>query len=527
MEKKITVRAIESASGKETIVYLSRGENLLDALVSSLHSISSECQGMGTCGKCSIRVVEGALEITSQDRVIFSALELERGYRLACMAYPDKDCTIMLSSRIGNDYKVVTEVLSHPTDKVSSTKVALSPTHESTYENITYAIAIDLGTTTLAIALVALPSGDILDKYTAINPQKVYGADVVARIKASNEGKLSKLSELIREALLMGILQLGERNQIGLGDISQIIISGNTTMIHLFMKYSCSRLGTYPFTPYKQGIINVRSDEVFGIVDRIPIILLPGVSVFVGGDITAGLLACDIELEEKPCLFIDLGTNGEMALGNRERIIVTSTAAGPAFEGGNISCGNGSVPGSICHVSLVGGQLSYDTIDDKPAVGLCGTGLIELVSMLIKEGIIDSSGLLADSYFDDGYPIAGMKLKQKDIRELQLAKAAIRAGVDVLIKSYDISYEQVDKVFIAGGFGYHLDIDKAVLIGLLPEALVEKTKAVGNTSLSGAICILTDAEARHKIERIISISEEINLSNVEEFNDLFISYMSF
>ena len=184
MEKKITVRAIESASGKETIVYLSRGENLLDALVNSLHSISSECQGMGTCGKCSIRGVEGALEITSQDRVIFSALELERGYRLACMAYPDKDCTIMLSSRIGNDYKVVTEVLSHPTDKVSSTKVALSPTHESTYENITYAIAIDLGTTTLAIALVALPSGDILDKYTAINPQKVYGADVVARIKA-------------------------------------------------------------------------------------------------------------------------------------------------------------------------------------------------------------------------------------------------------------------------------------------------------------------------------------------------------
>jgi uncharacterized 2Fe-2S/4Fe-4S cluster protein (DUF4445 family) len=207
--------------------------------------------------------------------------------------------------------------------------------------------------------------------------------------------------------------------------------------------------------------------------------------------------------------------------------MVTSTAAGPAFEGGNISSGVGSIPGAIYSVTIDEDNISYETIDDEPPLGLCGTGVIELVSELLKQEIIDTTGLLRDPYFDNGYKLAGINFSQKDIRELQMAKGAIRAGVEILINRFGISYEQLDRVYIAGGFGYHLNIDKAIHIGLLPNTLLNKTIAVGNTSLSGAILALGNNDILDRVEHLISFSEEIHLSNDEDFNDLFVRYMSF
>lgn len=530
MEQKVKIKVLYSLDNRETIIYLLREEKLLDALLRHSLHISNECGGRGTCGKCVVKVLEGTLEITSRDREIFSDSELLSGYRMACTAYPSKDCTIMLLSDISSKYNVVTEILRNSayirpsTDKIKASYSLFDYTSDG------YAIAIDIGTTTLAMVLVAMSEGNILETYTAINTQRAYGADVISRIKASTEGKLQTLSQMIRMELLKGIYALLKKQSIGLDNIMKIIVSGNTTMIHLFMEYSCEGLGAYPFKPVSLELINTFSNDIFDLNNKIPITILPGISVFVGGDITAGLLSCCIDLEDKPCLFIDLGTNGEMVLGNKERLLVTSTAAGPAFEGGNISCGVGSIPGAICNLSIEGGRLSYDTIDKKPAIGICGTGVLELVSELLKEGIIDATGLLIDPYFDNGYPVADMRFTQGDIRQFQLAKAAIRAGVEILIKSYGISYEQLDKVYLAGGFGYHLDIDKAIRIGLLPKvATVNKTKiqAVGNTSLSGAVGILDDPLASSRMNHIISTSEEIHLSNNEEFNDLFIRYISF
>lgn len=514
LEKRITIRILHYTNNKNSTISMSRRENILEAMTRNGFFISCECGGIGICGKCIIRVIEGNLDITSQDEVLFTDSELREGYRLACMAYPNMDCTVMLSSGINAEFDVVTETITKPQTLAN--------------EGRDYAIAIDLGTTTLALALVTLPAGNIEKKYSAINPQRAYGADVVSRIKISNEGKSGTLSKMIRKELLHGIHRLAlEEEQIALDSIKQIIICGNTTMIHLLMEYSCDGLGSYPFISVNLGLINTYTDDIFGIEEKIHIIILPGISVYVGGDITAGLLACEIYLKEKPCLFIDLGTNGEIVLGNKEGMLVTSTAAGPAFEGGNISCGVGSIPGAICHASFDDGILSYETIDNEPPVGICGTGVIELVSELLKEGLIDSTGLLAEPYFDGGYPIAGMKLIQEDIRELQLAKAAIRAGVDTLLNSFGISYEQLDEVYIAGGFGYHLDIEKAIYIGLLPEAVTDKVIAVGNTSLAGAICAITDSEAMSKTEEIIASAKEIHLSNTDEFEDLFIKYLSF
>lgn len=530
MEQKIKVKVLDYLGNKETTIYVLRGEKLLAALIGHSLHISSECGGIGTCGKCVIRVVEGTLEITSRDKEKFSDFELSKGYRLACIAYPSTDCTIMLLSDISSNYKVVT--------KMHSNHVYLRPSTEEIKDSYSlfdstsdgYAIAIDIGTTTLAMALAAMPEGNILGTYTAINTQMVYGADVISRIKASTEGKLHTLSHMVRMEIQKGIYAILKEQPIGLDSIREIIVSGNTTMIHLFMGYSCEGLGTYPFKPVNLELINTFTDDIFGMNYKIPITILPGISVFVGGDITAGLLACGIDLEDKPCLFIDLGTNGEMIIGNKERILVTSTAAGPAFEGGNISCGVGSIPGAICNVSIEGERLSYDTIDQKPEVGICGTGVLELVSELLKEGIIDTTGLLIDPYFNNGFPVADMRFTQGDIRQFQLAKAAIRAGVEILLKSYGISYEQLDKIYIAGGFGYYLDIDKAIRIGLLPKTvMVNKTKikAVGNTSLSGAISAMGDPLVSSRMSHIISTSKEIHLSNVEEFNDLFIRYISF
>ena len=270
------------------------------------------------------------------------------------------------------------------------------------------------------------------------------------------------------------------------------------------------------------------------------------------------MLACDFDRREKPCLLIDLGTNGEMAVGNRERILVTSTAAGPAFEGGNISCGMGSVPGAISHVeindavvgepgvrlqnseetkdssrSAVQSRVRFQTIGGQPPIGLCGTGVIETTYELVKVGFVDETGMLEEDYFEAGFELARtpegrpIVFTQKDVREMQLAKSAVRAGLETLLKRYGITYENIDRVFLAGGFGYKADLEKMVGIGMLPEELRAKTTAVGNSSLAGAARFLTSAGAEERLKKLVEISTEVELSSDKDFNDFYMEYMFF
>ena len=232
-------------------------------------------------------------------------------------------------------------------------------------------------------------------------------------------------------------------------------------------------------------------------------------------------------------MFIDLGTNGEMAVGNRDKLLVTSTAAGPAFEGGNISCGVGSVAGAVYGVSIENGQARVKTIGDRPPVGICGTGVIEVTAELFRTELLDETGLLDEDYFDDGFLLAetaeGQKITftQKDVRELQLAKAAVRGGLETLLVRYGIGYEELEHVYVAGGFGVHLDMEKAVAIGLLPEEVLGKIKAVGNTSLGGAAVYGQDPEAEEICRRMIENAEEIDLSTDKEFQDHYMDAMYF
>lgn len=345
------------------------------------------------------------------------------------------------------------------------------------------AVCIDIGTTTIAMEYQT--GGGVKKSYKTLNPQRRFGADVLSRIEAANRGRGDELNSLIRFAIKKGI---GEVTDGETPD--KIIIAGNTTMVHLLMNYPCDTLGEYPF----------KSDHLKTIeasLGNIPMTVLGGISAFVGGDIVSGLYMCDFDLSSKVNLFIDLGTNGEMAIGNRDRIIATSTAAGPAFEGGRLSS------------------------DVK------GTDIIEIMADMVDGKIMDSTGKLTDKYYEDGYKWSeSVTVLQQDIREIQMAKAAVRAGIECLTSAYGVSYDDIGTVYLAGGMGYWLSPEKAARIGLLPAELKDKTKAVGNSSLGGAVKYACEGGREH-IENIQKISREFPLAQHKDFDRLYIKYMNF
>lgn len=496
---------------------LEENESVMDGLIREGHYVSAVCGGTGRCGKCKVRVIKGEAAVSAEDEKFFSRQEIDDGSRLSCTLRPDDDLTIELDLPTEEDFEVVS-------DFAVSADGALTDKDGGEYK-----IAIDIGTTTIAFQL--LNSTDILHTVTMINHQRQYGADVVSRIQASVDGKGKELRECIRTDLKNGIQRLCSEYGITVDKITDTAVACNTTMSHLLMGYDCESLGKYPFTPVNIDFITGTVEEITGIQSNAPMTILPAVSAYVGGDIVLGLFACEFDKTDDVCLLIDLGTNGEMALGNREKILVTSTAAGPTFEGGNISCGTGSVDGAICSVRIDGEKTHIQTIREKPPVGICGTGVVELTAELVKNDIVDETGLLNEDYFDDGFPIAkgadgkDIVFTQKDIREIQLAKAAIRAGAQTLIKRYGIRTGDIGSVYIAGGFGYRLDIKKAVEIGMLPDEFSACTKAVGNTSLAGAVKYLR--EPSQSLKKIVRVSEEISLSTDNDFNELYMNAMMF
>lgn len=393
-----------------------------------------------------------------------------------------------------------------------------------------YGIAVDVGTTTLAMQLVDMDTKEICATYSALNSQRFYGADVLRRINAANRGKADHLQEMVCEDIRKGIQKLLKDNGLGAWQLLKIVIACNTTMVHLLMHLSCETLGVYPFTPITLSRIEPDAE--------IHTSILPGISAYIGGDIVAGLMACDFDRTADRSLFLDLGTNGEMVIGNRYELICTSTAAGPAFEGGNISAGTGGIAGAICAVTISriarnDLKCEIQTIGDEPPIGICGAGLVEAVSELLRANIIDETGCYIDSYFDEGYVLGttssgkAICLTQQDIREFQMAKAAIRAGLELLIARYDIPYHEIKHVYLAGGLGQYINIEKAVQVGLFPKELQGRISAVGNTSLRGAYLDITEPEAKAREEALIAVAKDFPLALDDDFNELYMKYMYF
>ena len=512
--------------------------SLLDILQRHQISVKADCGGIGRCGKCRVQFLQEAPAVKEVEKNIISKEDLEAGWRLACItkAY---DGAIIYVPEINEDSMAVQvgyvpqNTTLEGTSDTSMTKTSGEAETVMTQDSC-YGVAVDIGTTTVAISLVNLTTKQTLDTYTTVNHQRRWGADVIARIKSAGEGFLSDMMESIRGDLRKGIEHLLEQNGLGTDVLTKIVIAGNTTMGHLFCGFPCESLGVAPYTPVDISTIRRNASEVFGWEDsKAEVILLPGISTYVGADITAGMYVTGMHETEEVSLLVDLGTNGEMAIGNKDSFLVTSTAAGPAFEGGNISCGVAGIPGAICHVQFEGDQIHTETIGNKTPVGLCGTGVIETVYELQKNEWIDETGLLEEDYFEDGVSLAkdangeDIIFWQQDVREIQLAKSAVRAGLECLLLKFGVTYEDVAHVYIAGGFGYKMDLSKAAGIGMLPKELLPKMQAVGNSSLGGAMAGLLGAQAVEEMEQIVAKSEEVSLAMSKEFNDFYMDYMMF
>lgn len=508
-------------------------KNLLEMLQEKNEYISAPCNGNGICGKCIVRYKSGATEPTKQDREFLSEKQLEQGYRLACQSYPTEEYKVEIP-----ELEETIEVLSQWENQ--RTEEILKNTAEGTAEkteNALYGICIDIGTTTLAALLVNLETEADCQTAVSVNHQRAYGSDVLSRISASNSGKKWEIQRCIRQDLQKLIRELLQKEKITEQQIQRIVIAGNTTMCHLLRGFSCETLGVAPFLPVDLSWMEGSAADFLGMKELdTKVVILPGISAFVGADIMAGIAKMNMHRSEGYHLLLDIGTNGEMVLGNCRHMYVTSTSAGPAFEGGNISCGMASIPGVISHVFMEEtGKAGFQVIGEtdgenkkQQAIGICGTGMIDLVYELREHQMIDEHGTYSDLYFDTGYELAEkVKFTQNDIRELQMAKAAIRAGVDILVKKAGITFDEVDNCYLAGGFGTKIDIKKAAGIGLIPKELEMKTIPAGNTVLAGTKEVLLSRISKEELEKIQTMADVINLAEENDFEEMYLSYMDF
>jgi len=495
------------------------GKSVMEALQGQGVYMAGNCGSNGTCGKCRVRFLSDAPDPSAADLKLLPSDAIARGERLACKAQAAEGMRLALIAPDENAMKVESSfsmpsmpenALSEKLSEKMSEKAAGHAGPAGTLPGQAVA-AVDIGTTTIVMSAVETGTGRILGTVTGINHQRAWGADVISRMEASNQGKGGEL----QQSILTDLDELRER--LGLPADVHMLISGNTTMEHLLQGLPCRTLGVAPYIPVDISLHEYKNMTI-----------LPGISTFVGADIVSGIVACGMDRSEEICLLVDLGTNGEMAIGNRDRILSASTAAGPAFEGGNISCGIPGIPGAVCSVEIEDGEARVQTIGGGPAAGICGTGVLEVVYELLKEELIDETGLLEDDYFDDGFPVAeGVVFTGKDVREVQLAKSAVRAGMEVLIEAYGTDYDHIGKLYLAGGFGQKIDLKKAVGIGLLPEELLDRMYPVGNSSLAGAVMAACDPAILERMAETARKSEETALAESPLFSDLYMDHMFF
>lgn len=470
------------------------GTPLADVL--SVHGFEFPCGGQGTCTGCAIRVRAGSLPVTAEDHAAFSPEELAFGWRLACQAR----AASALVLECGQWHM---DVLADDTAMRGTGKQGLG-------------IAIDLGTTTIAAQMIELSSGDVLAVETELNPQSVHGSDVMSRIQAAISG--NDLTSIIRATLGRIVEQLaGER----WGEITEIVLVGNTVMHHFFSGLDVEPLAHVPFASAHLEERHFSPEELkWKVPEHCSIRFLRCIGGFVGSDILAGIVATGMTDREELVALFDLGTNGEIAIGNRHGVVCASTAAGPAFEAGTIRMGMRAVAGAIAYVSVGEGVLHASVIGHTAPRGICGSGLVDAVAAGLEQSAILPSGRIADG--SKVFPIADpVVLYQSDVRELQLAKAAIASGFRILLKRIGADAQGISRIYLAGAFGNYVRAKNAVRIGML-EGPQDRIEAAGNTALRGAKHLLLTA-----YEPALPGIEHISLAADSGFQEEFASCMGF
>lgn len=501
-------------------------DNILALAQKAGVSIDAPCSGNGTCGKCRLRLISGAVEHPRRTRHLTDE-EYDDGWRLACQSLVMGDATLLVPTEAGafqNDIR--TADLSTP-EELSRYEAALASVFGTGLNRgcgeTGVGVAIDIGTTTVTAAMLALDSGRILGKASAGNGQIRYGADVINRIiQSSKPGGREKLRHAVREETILPLLnalcaQAGRQP----GEIGRLVIAGNTTMEHLFVGADAESIRLEPFEPEFLELRGKTAGELgLPAAADAPVIFAPNVGSYVGGDITAGALTTLLWDQDALTLFIDLGTNGELVLGNRDYMLCCACSAGPAFEGGDISCGMRATTGAIQGVSLDLESLepTFDIVGgpgEKPA-GLCGSGIIDLISELFRVGAISPKGRyvregrrIGHDAYGGGYYILSFAeesatgrdvcLTETDLDNFIKAKAAIFSATRAMLSGAGLTVDDLERVMIAGGIGSGIDIEKAISIGMLPKLPLEKYSYIGNSSLTGACAMLLSDQAEEKV----------------------------
>lgn len=492
-----------TSGGKTTEIPVLDSETLLAALRRAGYSIPAACGGRGRCGKC---------------RVPVNGVP-----RLACKLIPQDGDEVALPEQAGG--VILTDAGAQKLD-LQTGQVGL-------------AAAVDLGTTTVVARLYDRANGALLHTASVWNAQAPYGADVISRIQYTLEREtgLAELSERIREqvwTLLQGALTCaGRRTE----DLREVVLAGNTVMQHIFDGRSVAGIAAVPFRPE-----TLFHDPTGKPLHGVPVRFAPCVAGYIGGDITAGLLASGLAEHKGNFLFLDIGTNGEMALGDAEGFLCCAVASGPAFEGAGITCGMPGIDGAVSHVRYDRGFL-YDVVGNVPPKGLCGSGLLDLAAVLLERGIIAPGGRLLPPedvpaglrrYVErdaDGNGLFRLTpevyLTAADVRSLQLGKAAVAAGIQVLLEQKHLAPEQLDGVYLAGGFGNYLDVNSAIAIGMFPAALAGRIHSLGNSALAGASALALDGRKWAQLGGIAQSCKPLVLSGSAAFNAAFARHMAF
>ena len=593
--------------------YFESGTNILEAARTLEIELPSFCGGVGICGKCLIEVDHGVSSPSAVEVGILTEKEIAAGIRLACETKIKDSCIITIPNAqqvetsailtTGERGFVETEptiakqtvVVAKPSLETNpfdlediiktygiESKSIKFPLHllqhipntlrESEYQGTivtageflldyeagdttreNYGVAIDIGTTTVVGKLIDLTNGNVLAVASRLNSQRAFGEDVISRIGFTNghDDGLVRLHKKIIDLLNDIINELLNTTGLPQEHIYEIVCVGNTVMQHFLVNVNPRYLAEMPYVPVFQGPLWLPAFELGIKISRVGLVyVMPHIGRYVGGDTVGVILSAGIDSTDDVILAVDVGTNGEVVLATKEKLLACSTAAGPAFEGAHIKHGMSAVQGAIDRVLFKANELRIHTVNDEPAIGICGSGLIDAVGELLKLGVIDESGRLLgpdeidinvpkairerirpiDSGFEFVFHSNGkakVTLTQKDVREVQLAKGAIAAGIEILLKELCLKSSDISKLVLAGAFGQYIRKDMAVRIGLLPDIPLEKIVFIGNGAYAGAEMALLSRPARARAERFSKQVEYVEISAKTEFQDIFAEKMMF
>lgn len=496
------------------------GSTVLSVLQDRQIPLVTPCGGTGRCGLCRVMIRDS------------------RGshYGRACQTEVEEGMEVVLRKSSG-----IMILKSGRASAAFGRLLSIYPpdSHESDSLGERTGIALDVGTTTLVCRLHDLRSGACFAQASQLNPQVRYGADLLMRIDSSRAGMLDEMREALVSAVNRMVEQLCVDTHIAHEDIAAVSLVGNTVMEHIAAGLSPDTLGAAPFTPLSTF------GEMRDFSPALPAAwYAPSLGGYVGGDVVAGLLATGLARSTAPRMFIDVGTNGEIALGSSSGVLCCSTAAGPAFEGVGILFGMPALPGAISSVRLERGDIVCETIGDIVPHGICGTGLVDALMVMLELGVIDGEGRMGEAEMlpetlrerideREGVKVFlldvehGVYLTQKDVRALQLSKAALCAGATVLAHEYGVDFDEIEQVYIAGGFGTHLSLSSIEGIRMLPRGLAEKGEIVGNAAIEGASCALLSQVAREEMCAIAESCTHLELATHPDFNAVFMESLNF